>query len=190
MKIKPEIRVLGIDDGSIVDDKVLVVGVVFRGGFWIDGVVSTHIEKDGLDATEKIITMVNETKHQDLRVIMFDGVTLGGFNTIDIQRITEETGLACIIVIRRMPDMESIKHALTYLDHPKERERMINNAGKVYRIELKEEKEIYYQFYGLAQKDAEKLLRMTATHSSLPEPVRVAHMVATGVVRGEASRKP
>jgi len=190
MKIKPEIRILGIDDGSLVDDKVLVVGVVFRGGFWIDGLLSTYIERDGLDATEKIIEMVRNTKHKDLGVIMFDGVTLGGFNTIDIKKINGETGLPCIVVIRKMPDMPSIKNALKYLENPEKREKMIENAGKIYRIELKDDKVLYYQFCGLTREEAEKLIRITAIHSSLPEPVRVAHIIATGVVRGEASRKP
>jgi len=190
MKIKPEIRILGIDDGSLVDDKVLVVGVVFRGGFWIDGVLSTYIERDGLNATDKIIEMVKNTRHKDLGVIMFDGVTLGGFNTIDIKKINEETGLPCIIVIRRMPDMLSIKNALKYLKDPEKREKMIENAGKVYKIELKDNKVLYYQFYGLKKEEAEKIIKITAIHSSLPEPVRVAHIIATGVVRGEASRKP
>jgi endonuclease V-like protein UPF0215 family len=186
MKIKPEIRILGIDDGSLVDDKVLVVGVVFRGGFWIDGLLSTYIERDGLDATKKIIEMVKNTKHKDLGVIMFDGVTLGGFNTIDIKKINEETELPCIVVIRKM----SIKNALKYLKNPEEREKMIENAGKIYRIELKDDKVLYYQFCGLTREEAEKLIKITAIHSSLPEPVRVAHIIATGVVRGEASRKP
>lgn len=190
MRIKPEIRILGIDDGSLVDDEVLIVGVVFRGGFWIDGVLSTKIERDGLDATEKIIEMVKMTKHKDLGVIMFDGVTLGGFNTIDIRSIHDATGLPCIIVIRRMPDIDSIKKALKNLDNAEKRIAMIENAGTIYKIEMKEEKVLYYQFRGLEKEEAERVIQISATHSTLPEPVRVAHMVATGIVRGEASRNP
>jgi hypothetical protein len=190
MRIKPEIRVLGVDDGSLVDDEVLVVGVVFRGGFWIDGVLSTQIERDGLDATEKIIGMVKTARYKDLGVIMFDGITLGGFNTIDIAAIHEATGLPCITVIRRMPDMDAIKKALTHLENAERREAMMARAGVIYKVKMKEERELYYQFCGLEKEEAEKLITMTATHSSLPEPVRVAHMIATGIVRGEASKKP
>ncbi len=42
--IKPEIRVLGIDDGKFIPHTkgtVIVVGVVFRGGYSIDGVMHT-----------------------------------------------------------------------------------------------------------------------------------------------------
>ena len=54
--IKPEIRVLGVDDGKFVphtEGEVIVVGVVFRGGCWLDGVMHTQIAIDGFDATEK-----------------------------------------------------------------------------------------------------------------------------------------
>ncbi|MGZ4850327.1 MAG: endonuclease dU, partial [Candidatus Bathyarchaeia archaeon] len=51
--IKSEIRVLGVDDGKFVPHKegvVNVVGVVFRGGLWLDGVMHTTIAIDGFDA--------------------------------------------------------------------------------------------------------------------------------------------
>ena len=43
--IKSEIRVLGVDDGKFVphtEGAVIVVGVVFRGGCWLDGVMHTR----------------------------------------------------------------------------------------------------------------------------------------------------
>ncbi|MBM3309562.1 MAG: DUF99 family protein, partial [Candidatus Altiarchaeales archaeon] len=48
-RIKPEVRILGLDDGPFKqnDKKVLVVGVVFRGGSFLDGVVSTKVRVDG-----------------------------------------------------------------------------------------------------------------------------------------------
>ena len=62
--VKPEIRVLGIDDGQFVPhskSQVLIVGVVFRGGYWLDGVMSTQMTNDGLDATQNISKMILES---------------------------------------------------------------------------------------------------------------------------------
>ena len=53
--IKSEIRLLGVDDGKFnphSEGNVMVVGVVFRGGCWIDGIMHTSISIDGFDATE------------------------------------------------------------------------------------------------------------------------------------------
>ena len=54
--IKPEIRVLGIDDGKHVfrsKTQAPIVGVVFRGGLWLDGVMSTSVSVDGFDVNRK-----------------------------------------------------------------------------------------------------------------------------------------
>jgi len=87
--VKEEIRILGIDDGPFTkDDKeVIVIGVVYRGGEFIDGLLRTFVEIDGLDATEKLAKMINSSRHkQQLKVIMLDGITLGGFNIVDVKK--------------------------------------------------------------------------------------------------------
>lgn len=189
MKIKPQIRILGIDDGSLRGEEVLLVGVVFRGGFWIDGLLSCWIKRDGMDATDKIISMVNNTKHEDLRVIMTDGVTFAGFNTIDIQKISEKTALGVIPVMRRMPDFTKIEKALDHFSDKYERWRRIKRAGPVHRVAV-HRGNLYFQYAGLKEEEALKIIELTCMHSQLPEPVRVAHIIATGIIRGEASRKP
>jgi len=77
--VKPEIRMLGIDDGSFqphTKGMVDVVGVVFRGGYWLDGVMRTEVEIDGTDATDKIASMIMNSPHyEQLRVVVLNGVT-------------------------------------------------------------------------------------------------------------------
>ena len=89
--IKPEIRILGVDDGRFVPHtkgEVIVVGVVFRGGCSLDGVMHTHVAIDGFDATEQLASMINSSPHcKQLRLIMLNGITLGGFNVVDIKKL-------------------------------------------------------------------------------------------------------
>ena len=43
--VKKEIRVIGIDDSPFKKfsrQKILVIGTIFRGGNWLDGVLSTN----------------------------------------------------------------------------------------------------------------------------------------------------
>ena len=102
--IKPEIRVLGVDDGAFkphVKGQVPVIGVVFRGGFWLDGVMHTSIEVDGFDAPEKIASMITGSPHyKQLRVIMLNGVTFAGFNIVDVKTLHAATKLPVITVTR------------------------------------------------------------------------------------------
>ena len=89
--LKKEIRVIGIDDSpfdKFKKGKVLVVGTVFRGGLYLDGILSTKVIIDGNDATTKIIEMINKCKFKpQLQCIFLDGIAVGGFNVIDIKEL-------------------------------------------------------------------------------------------------------
>lgn len=186
--IKPEIRILGIDDAPFTPhsrEKVLIVGTVFRAGIWLDGVLSTHITVDGDDATEKIIEMVNFSRHKDqLGVIMLDGVTFGGFNVVDVQQIYELTGIPVIVVMRKIPDFKRIRRALKRFSDYIKRWNRILIAGKVYLVQNSED--IFIQIQGISLEDAEKIVQLSSTRSSIPEPIRVAHLIASGVTTGES----
>ncbi|WP_088335052.1 DUF99 family protein [Methanopyrus sp. KOL6] len=190
-EVKPEIRVLGIDDGHYgpEDNRTLVVGVVMRGGQWIDGVMSTEVTVDGLDVTDRIAEMVNRSKHRpQLRVILTDGITFAGFNVLDIKKLHEETGLPVISVIKRRPDVASVVSALSNLNHTEERRKIVLRAGPVHSVKTRrDEPPVYFQCAGVEPDIAKLVLRRTATRHRLPEPIRVAHFIATGVTKGESS---
>jgi len=186
--IKPEIRVLGVDDGVFIPHSkglVDVVGVVFRGGYWLDGVMRTEIEVDGLDATEKIATMIIESPHyKQLRVIMLSGITFAGFNVVDIKELCNKTSLPVIALTRDPPKMEEIKQALENLPEKEKRWKAILNAGEIIEVQTREgEEPIYMQIAGLERRDAEKIVRITSTRSNIPEPLRAAHIIASGLTK-------
>jgi len=157
--VKPEIRVVGIDDGVFVPHthgKCDVIGIVFRGGYWLDGVMRTQVEIDGLDATDKIAEMITGSPHYgQLRVIMLDGVTFAGFNVVDTMRLHETTLLPVIA---------------------------ITNADKIIRVVTRRgEKTVYIQVRGVEADVAVRIVRNTATRSNVPEALRVAHLIASGL---------
>jgi uncharacterized protein len=182
--IKPEIRVLGIDDGKFIPQtkgSALVVGVVFRGGCSIDGVMHTRIIIDGLDATKKLALMINNSPHhKQLRLVMLNGITFGGFNVVDIQELHLATNLPILALTREKPDLTGIHEAIRNLPKAEERWGMILEAGKIHEIINKGSK-IYLEIAGISYDDAEKIIVLTSTRSSLPEPLRVAHIIASGV---------
>lgn len=187
-KIKPEIRILGIDDAPFpphTKNKVMLIGTVFRGGTWLDGVLRTHITGDGEDSTEKIIQMVNKTRHKDqIGVIMLDGITFGGFNLANIKEIFDKTEIPVIVIMRKFPNFERIKKALMRFEDHKKRWNFILAAGTVFKIENKEP--IYIQIRGIDLEDAKEIVALSTTRSAIPEPIRVAHLIAAGVETGES----
>ena len=188
--IKPEIRVLGIDDGGFVPRTkgiVDVVGVVYRGGYWFEGVMRTEITIDGLDATEKIAAMIESSPYyRELRVVVLDGVTFAGFNVVDISKLSYKVDLPVIAVTREKPDLEEIRSALKNLPDFEIRWRAMENAGKIMEVETRNgENPVYMHTAGILREDAEKIMKKASTRSNLPEALRVAHIIASGLSRSK-----
>jgi len=184
--IKPEIRVLGVDDGVFtprVKGLVPVVGVVFRGGYWLDGVMHTKIKVDGLDAPDKIASMIlNSPHYRQLRVVMLNGITLAGFNVVDVKRLNTETKLPVIVVAREKPNLLEIREALKNLPKSGHRWKAILNAGEIFEVSTRSKSEkVYMQISGILEEDAERILQLTSTRSNIPEALRVAHLIASGI---------
>jgi endonuclease V-like protein UPF0215 family len=182
--IKPEIRILGVDDGKFTPrskGEVLIVGVVLRGGDWVEGAMHTYISIDGLDVTEKIASMINSSPHKrQLRLIMLNGITFGGFNIADIKKLHELTTLPVLAFTRDKPDLDAIHEALRNLPQTEERWQMVLEAGQLHEVQCKGTK-LYLGLAGLTLSDAQKIVDLTATRSCLPEPLRVAHLIASGL---------
>jgi len=188
--VKPEIRVLGVDDGFFIPHtkgKVDVIGVVYRGGYWLDGVMRTEVTIDGMDATEKIASMIKESPHYDqLRVVVLNGITFAGFNVVDINELHKRVNLPVIAVTREKPNFAEIKKALENLPERERRWKAIENAGNIIKVKTRNTEEaVYMQIAGVSQKDAEKILRTTSSRSNVPEALRVAHIIASGLARSE-----
>lgn len=188
--IKKEVRILGIDDGRFefrnrLSKLVEVIGVVYRGGYWLDGVMRTEVEIDGMDATEKITAMITKSPHYgQLRVVTLNGITLAGFNVVDIKKLFKKLRLPVIAVTREKPNLEEIREALMNLPDYERRWEAIKNAGKIIEVCTRRGvKPVYTQIAGLLEVDAEKILRKTSTRSNVPEALRVAHIIASGLAQ-------
>ena len=185
--LKKEIRVIGIDDApfnKFKKGKVLVVGSVFRGGSYLDGVLSTKVNIDGNNATKKITEMINKCKFKpQLQCIFLDGIAVGGFNVIDVKELNKKTKLPVIIIIRRKPNIKRIKETLIKLNK-KNKIKLIEKAGSVVSVG-----KIYIQLTGISIEKAKEILKIVCTRSLIPEPIRISHLIASGITFGESRGK-
>ncbi|NVM54025.1 MAG: DUF99 family protein [Candidatus Helarchaeota archaeon] len=188
-EIKKEIRIIGIDDSPFIpktEGTTRIFGVIFRGRLWIEGVLQTHIAIDGLDATKKISEMITTTPHfGQLRVIMLAGITFGGFNIVDINKLYEETHLPIIVVCEKEPDLQSIKDALQNTTEWEKRWEIIQNTGPIHKFKTKKtvKNPVFFQIQGLELKDAQQILKISAGVSHIPEPIRVAHLIGRSFLK-------
>jgi uncharacterized protein len=181
--MKPEIRILGIDDSPFykTEKDVLVVGAVFRGAGFMDGVMSCRVTPDGDDATQKITDMILRSKFRvQLRAVMLDGIAVGGFNVVDVKEIYQNTGIPVIVVMRTFPDLERIKQVLIRLGK-EDKVLLMEKAGEIFSYDR-----IFFQMHGTSREETEKILKLSITHSYIPEPIRAAHLIGQGIVFGES----
>lgn len=95
-QVKKEIRVLGVAAAGH-DGSTRVVGVVFRGARWLDGVLSATSK--GTDLTHTIVEMVNGSPHRkQVRVIMLKASLVPEVARVDPTRIFSETSKPVIIL--------------------------------------------------------------------------------------------
>lgn len=188
-EVKDEIRILGIDDGPFrirSHDKIPLIGTIFRGGDYIEGVLKTEIEVDGSDATDCISEMVNSSRHkQQIRVIMLDGITVGGFNIIDIKKLFENTGIPIIVVTRKMPDKDAVKKAIENFKDKDEKLKALDSAGEIHKIDLNSGS-VFIHLCGVSLADANKIIKLSVIRGLIPEPIRVSHLIASAIVKGES----
>jgi endonuclease V-like protein UPF0215 family len=189
--MKDQIRILGIDDGpfKFSHKKVPIVGVIMRAPSYIECVCRSEVTVDGIDANEKLELLINSSNYKDqIRLIMFDGVALGGFNIIDIESLFKTTQIPITTITRTKPDMNLIKDTLKkHFSDWKLRWESIENL-ELLRIETNYNP-IYIKHIGLEKSEVERLIRITTVRGALPEPIRVAHLIATALVKGESSGK-
>lgn len=189
MSFKEKSKIVGWDDGSFdpeKDQRAPLIGVVMSGGSRVEGVLRSDVEVDGLDVTEKLINSVSESKHyQELHLIALAGVTFAGFNVADIRKVSRGTGLPVLAVTRKDPDLQAFESALRNLPNFQRRWKAARKAGEVYTHNLKGH-EVYFQTEALTLEEARRILEITALTSVLPEPLRLADMIARAVVKGES----
>jgi uncharacterized protein len=182
--IKPEIRILGVDDGKFVPHTTgttIVVGVVFRGGNSIDGAMHTYVEIDGFDSTDKIARMITSSPHsKQLRLVMLNGITFAGFNVVDIKKLNLMTGLPIIALTDDKPNLEAIQAALKNLPFAKNRWKTVLDAGEIHEVNCKG-KALFLVMSGVSLVDAQKIIKLTSVTGCIPEPLRVAHLIASGI---------
>lgn len=192
-KVKPQIRVLGFDDGTfsfsskVRHEKTILIGVVMKGASEVVGVLARWITVDGTDATDAIIDAVKSSRFKDLRVILLKGVTYAGFNIVDIGKLHNETGLPVVVVVRKKPDILAMENALRkHFPDAEERIALLRKAPPL--VELVKDK-LYFQTVGLDDKTAAEVIKVTTRTGLIPEPLRLAHMIASAVMTGESTRE-
>ncbi len=175
---------MGVDDGAFppgqrAGQKAILVAVLFE-GIRILTVRAARIQVDGRDANGVLASML---KGMHFDGVILSGISFGGFNVIDIKKLSKATGKPVIAVTGEKPDNAAVKRALqAHFPDWRDRWHMVRAAGKLYSASpLKEEPMLYFEVAGASPRFARTVIAATSKISRLPEPIRVAGILARGL---------
>jgi endonuclease V-like protein UPF0215 family len=183
-----EFRVVGVEDGGFSRklqgrgiQKALFVCVLLRGK-WINDFQADMITVDGLDATEKLTSMLRRLSFD---AVMLAGVSFAGFNLVDPTIVFEEFRKPVIVISRTKPNNIAVKNALRrHFEDWRIRWSVFEKLGSVYEVvSMSAEPPVYVEVVGAELDWASMLIRAASVCCRVPEPVRVARLVARGLTR-------
>jgi uncharacterized protein len=186
--MKAKSRFLGIDDGPFHfgDELVPLVGVAVQAPSYIEGVLTGHAHVDGRDATERILGMVRGSRYREgLRMIFLNGIAVGGFNVIDLDALHREIGVPVVTVTRRAPDLEAIRGALRRKFADWDERWALIEGHRIEEVTTRHTP-LRVTYVGATRHEVIEALALTTVRGALPEPLRLAHLVAAATVKGES----
>ncbi len=174
-------RVIAVDDGAFRRGERFapLAAVVVSAPQDVEGVLLGRVTVDGDDATEAILGLLGPSPHRaGARALLVDGITVGGFNLLDLDQLHARLGLPVISVTRRPPEFDRIRSALkTYFPRSfRTRWRKVS-AHRLFPVPTGA-RPILASAVGCTRAEATALLHRLALHGFWPEPLRLAHLVA------------
>ena len=181
MPLKSGIRILAIDDSSFSkkDKSALAVGVVGRGDL-IEGILSFNVKVDGDEATSTIVKKFKASHFSDqIKLIVLHGITLAGLNMVDIIKVSKELKIPVVSIVRRRPHGSELEKAIkTSGKSPKKKLTLLKKLNTA--LETNRMGGFYVQHAGITSKEF-ALFQPSAIHF-----LRLAHLIANGIARGES----
>ena len=181
---KKGIRALGIAEcfRKGASRKSILAGVVMRADLLLDGFSFSVATVGGLDATEAVVRLYERLGRKDVNILMLNGCVISWYNVIDLNEVHERTGKPLICVTYEpSPGLE--KYFKVYFpDDWAERLAIYERNGPRTAIRLKTGHEVFIRAIGLDEEEAKKVLDKFTLHGSIPEPLRLARLLARAVL--------
>lgn len=178
-------HVLGIDDGPFEkfapEAFAPLCGVMMEGADLVEAVALTRFPVDGEAATAFLANWIESLRFRPaLHAVFFGGITLAGLALLEPEALALRLGIPVLVLNRKPPRDEGLRDAL-------------RAAGLVDRIALLERApvafahgDLHLSVSGASREEALALLACTRRKAALPEPLRIAHLVARAVATGES----
>ncbi|HMA05020.1 MAG TPA: DUF99 family protein [Methanomicrobiales archaeon] len=179
---KRGIRALGIAESFSGRSSSTMAGVVMRKDLRIDGVALATLTVGGMDATDAVLGIIASLARRDINVALVSGSVVAWYNILDPEAIQEKTGLPLIVVTYE--DSEGLEEDITHhFPGDEDRLKAYRRLGAREPVDLGGGSRVFIRPFGISSDDASRILRDFTRDGKVPEPVRVARLVARAAMR-------
>ena len=177
---KKAIRAFGIAEcfRKATSNRSILAGVVMRSDLIVDGCIYGHATLEGNDATKNILRMYKSLNRNDINVIMIAGSVISLYNIIDSDAIFEETAVPVLNVT--FEESEGLESHIRrrFPKNWKAKLKAYKKIGERKPVKLHTSYRVFVRATGMTYKEAERTLDKFTLQGAVPEPLRVAKLLA------------
>ena len=178
---KRAIRVLGVAESFRKgDSRSVLTGVVMRSDLVVDGVCFGRATVGGDDATSSIVGMTRRLHRQDVNAIMLSGCIISHYNLVDVDAVARKTDRPVICLTYR--ESAGIEDSIRrQFEDPEEKVARYRALGERTRVALRTGQSVYARLSSISEQDALRVIESFTLQGGVPEPVRLAKLLAHAV---------
>ena len=183
---KKGVRALGVSESFVkhVSERSVLAGVVVRADLIVDGFSFATTTVGGMDATDSVIKVYENLARRDINIVILNGCVISWYNVIDLNRVSNTLGLPLICVTyEESPGIEAYFKEYFPKDW-QERVKMYHENGSREQLTLHTGNRIFVRLFGIDREDAKTILNKFTLNGAIPEPLRMARLLARAVMHG------
>ena len=148
-----------------------------------DGFVLGKLRVSGSDATSSIAKLYAKLGRNDVNAILLSGSVLSLYNLIDVDSLCEELGVPVVALTFRASKSDLGRNIRARFPSKValEKVKLLEKLGKPLALHLSTGYPIFVRAAGISHAETARLLERFTLQGAVPEPVRVARLLAKTV---------
>lgn len=159
-----------------------LVAVLMQGASVVEGIAVTSFAVDGDGATQYLARWIGGLRWRPaLHAVVLGGITIAGLGLVDLGGLSAALDVPVLAVTRRDTASSAVGRALVAAGL-EDRLAILHRTPPARRVD----DGLYVASEGADLEWAAGILRATRHRAQLPEPLRIAHLIAAALVRGQS----
>ncbi|MHB1492851.1 MAG: endonuclease dU [Thermoplasmataceae archaeon] len=191
--MKQHSRVIGISSSGFNrdhDERAVLVFTLVRCPNILESIEYSSVAVDGDDLAERIIEVMKNYSELNIAMTLTGGIAAAGLNLYSPSAVFQGTTVPAVSISRKIPSTYAMAKAIETMSRKKGMDPS-NKLQILHELEIKKVtvKDVAYftASAGIAEKEIEYLLSSCLIVGLVPEPLRIARIIASGIFRGRDS---